>query len=137
MDELEQDVDSSSALDVNKLPPVYPCVTREESTEKPDGQRKRPSETSLLPGDESESGSLEKISHKKSAIEHDESDIQVIEPTTSLAASSGYLSEESLERRSHEVVSSAASGQVGPCVRTVAETSPMPDLFGQDEDGDT
>ena len=130
MDQLEQD------LDVNKLPQNYPCVTTSELSTA-DHQRKRPSESSS-PSDNlrAERGSSE--NQKKSATEHDEVDVQVIEATSSLASSSGYISGESLERQSREAVTIAVTGgQIGPCVRTVAETTPMPDLFAQDEDGDT
>lgn len=137
MEEIEEDSNSSPTLDTNKLPPANSCVT-EETTEKPDHWRIRQSELlelSKQSRNEIESGS----SHKKIAIEHEESDVQDIKRTTSLASSSsGFISAESLERQPQETVStSAAEGQVGDCVRTVAETSPMPDLFGQDEDGDT
>lgn len=137
MEEIEEDSNSSPTLDTNKLPPANSCVT-EETTEKPDHWRIRQSELlelSKQSRNEIESGS----SHKKIAIEHEESDFQDIKRTTSLASSSsGYISAELLERQPQETVStSAAEGQVGDCVRTVAETSPMPDLFGQDEDGDT
>lgn len=128
MDQREQD--SGSALAVNKVPPNYPCVT--ESTETTDRQQKRPSESSS-PSDDlrCDSGSLE--THKKSAIEHDETATQVM-ASSSLASSTG----ESLVRQSREFVTTTVTGgQVGQCVRTVAETSPMPDLFTQDEDGDT
>ena len=67
---------------------------------------------------------------KKSAIEHDETAIQVVETTS-------CISKESLERQSQVPTSAVTGGQAGQCVRTVAETSPMPDLFAQDEDGDT
>ena len=137
MEEIKEDSNSSPTLDTNKLPPANSCVT-EETTEKPDHWRIRQSELHELSKqspNEIESGS----SHKKIAIEHEESEVQEIQRTTSLASSSsGYISAESLERQPQETVStSAAEGQVGDCVRTVAETSPMPDLFGQDEDGDT
>ena len=129
MDQLEQNPD------VNKVPPNYPCVTTLESTA--DRPRKTPSESSS-PSDNlrAERGSSE--NQKKSATEHDEVDVQIIETTSSLASSSGYISGESLERQSREPVTIAVTGgQIGPCVRTVAETLPMPDLFAQDEDGDT
>lgn len=137
MEEIKEDSNSSPTLDTNKLPPANSCVT-EETTEKPDHWRLGQSELHELSKqspNEIESGS----SHKKIAIEHEESEVQEIQRTTSLASSSsGYISAESLERQPQETVStSAAEGQVGDCVRTVAETSPMPDLFGQDEDGDT
>lgn len=137
MEEIKEDSNSSPTLDTNKLPPANSCVT-EETTEKPDHWRIGQSELHELSKqspNEIESGS----SHKKIAIEHEESEVQEIQRTTSLASSSsGYISAESLERQPQETVStSAAEGQVGDCVRTVAETSPMPDLFGQDEDGDT
>ena len=67
---------------------------------------------------------------KKSAIEHDETALQVVETTS-------CISKESLERQSQVPTSAVTGGQAGQCVRTVAETSPMPDLFAQDEDGDT
>lgn len=133
LEEIEEDSKSSPTLSTNKLPPANSCVT-EETTEKPDHWRIRQSELQELSKhrpNEIESGS----SHKKIAIEHEESDVQDIQRTTSLASSSsGYISAESLERQPQ---ASAAEGQVGDCVRTVAETTPMPDLFGQDEDGDT
>ena len=133
LEEIEEDSKSSPTLDTNKLPPANSCVT-EETTEKPDHWRIRQSELQELSKqspNEIESGS----SHKKIAIEHEESEVQEIQRTTSLASSSsGYISAESLERQPQ---ASAAEGQVGDCVRTVAETTPMPDLFGQDEDGDT
>ena len=137
MEEIEEDSKSSPTLGTNKLPPANSCVT-EETTEKSDHWRIRQSELHELSKqspNEIESGS----GHKKIATEHEESDVQDIQRTTSLASSSsGYISAESLERQPQETVStSAAEGQVGDCVRTVAETTPMPDLFGQDEDGDT
>lgn len=134
LEEIVDDSTSSPTLDANKLPPANSCVT-EETTKKPDHWRIRQSLLHELPKQsrkETESGS----SHKKIAIEHEELDVQDIQRTSSLASStSGYISAESLERQT--VSTSAAEGQVGDCVRTVAETSPMPDLFGQDEDGDT
>ena len=119
MEEIEEDSNSSPTLDTNKLPPANSCVT-EETTEKSDHWRIRQSELHELSKqspNEIESGS----SHKKIAIEHEESDVQDIQRTTSLASSSsGYISAESLERQPQ---ASAAEGQVGDCVRTVAPTN--------------
>jgi len=101
-DQLKQD------LDVNKLPQNYPCVTTSELSTA-DHQRKRPLESSS-PSDNlrAERGSSE--NQKKSATEHDEVDVQVIEATSSLASSSGYISGESLERQSREAVTIAVTG---------------------------
>ena len=119
MEEIEEDSKSSPTLSTNKLPPANSCVT-EETTEKSDHWRIRQSELQELSKhrpNEIESGS----SHKKIAIEHEESDVQDIQRTTSLAfSSSGYISAESLERQPQ---ASAAEGQVGDCVRTVAPTN--------------
>lgn len=72
-----------------------------------------------------------KAKSKKRAIEHDEADTAVKE-----ASSSGLLLLcDTAERQT--VATATPTGQSSDCVRTVAETSPMPDLFGQDDDGDT
>ncbi|XP_068687147.1 B-cell lymphoma 3 protein homolog isoform X3 [Montipora foliosa] len=62
------------------------------------------------------------------AIEHDE-----LNESATREAPSQSSSVSSTETQSY----SSRSGQGGQCVRTVAETLPMPDLFAQDEDGDT
>ena len=84
------------------------------------------------------SGSKEKS--KKEATEHDEAYIVVVKASTSSAESPGlHTSTESggtVESQSHSSTTHT-SGQSNDCVRTVAETSPMPDLFAQDDDGDT
>lgn len=133
LERLEQDIDSRSA--VRALPNVS-CVTRdaESTTDDYDRPRKVPSESTSSPnhddpGSANEGGSDE--NRKRSATEHDEAEVQVLEATSSSR-------NESLERQSRELVTAVATGgQIGHCVRTVAETSPMPDLFAQDEDGDT
>ena len=68
------------------------------------------------------------------AIEHDELNKSATrEATCSGSSPSQSSSVSSTETQPY----SSRSGQGGQCVRTVAETSPMPDLFAQDEDGDT
>ena len=74
-----------------------------------------------------------KAKSKKRAIEHDETDTPVKEATS--ATSGLLLLCDTAERQI--VATSTPTGQSSDCVRTVAETSPMPDLFGQDDDGDT
>ena len=44
--------------------------------------------------------------------------------------------EEAIERGS-SIITSSLLGTGRQCVRTVTKTPPMPDLFAQDEDGDT
>lgn len=68
---------------------------------------------------------------KKRAIEHDEADT----PVKGATSSGLLLLCDTAERQT--VATATPTGQSSDCVRTVAETSPMPDLFGQDDDGDT
>lgn len=72
---------------------------------------------------------------KKRAIEHDEADSRVIEATSSAVSSGLLLLCDTAERQTATL--SETAGQSSDCVHTVAETSPMPDLFSQDDDGDT
>ena len=74
-----------------------------------------------------------KAKSKKRATEHDEADTRVIETT-----SSGLLLLcDTAERQLEAATPTVTSGQSSDCVHTVAETYPMPNLFGQDDDGDT
>ena len=129
MNQLEQEINSSSALGVNKLSrDDYPCVTLEVKPKRLSEFPSSPSDNLRTSEGRGKYGSAE--NRKKSAIEHDETAIQVVETTS-------CKSKESLERQSQVPTSAVTGGQTGQCVRTVAETSPMPDLFAQDEDGDT
>ncbi|XP_068731937.1 B-cell lymphoma 3 protein homolog isoform X1 [Montipora capricornis] len=68
------------------------------------------------------------------AIERDELNESATREATCFGSSPSQSSSvSSTETQSY----SSRSGQGGQCVRTVAETLPMPDLFAQDEDGDT
>lgn len=81
---------------------------------------------------------------KKEATEHDEADIADVKASSSTTVLSD-LSTSAVVRV--QVADSSPSNttsntshtlvQSNDCVRTVAETSPMPDLFAQDDDGDT
>lgn len=138
LDQLEQD--SSSTLEVNKTPPTdYSCVTLTTDHERTAGR----TVSALISAASSSSDDLRKDSgskarSKKRAIEHDEADTRVIEATSSATSSGLHLLSDTAERKSHATITPATvAGQSNYCVRTVAETSPMPDLFGQDDDGDT
>lgn len=110
--------------------PDYPCVTPLEAKK----STKAPSDSDLAEGGGAES-------QRKSAAERDKREIRVTEPATcqssSLACISGDQSREVVQ--SHRLVTSTVTaGEVGRhYARTAAEISPMPDVFGQDEDGDT
>lgn len=128
MERLEQD--SCSVL-VNNPPSdtdvtYYSCVTSED-----DRTKGLVASSDYLRKD---SESAEKSS-KKRAIEHDEADTRIIEVGTSSSGESFEGRESSVSSNSQTPVTTA--GQANDCVRTVAETSPMPDLFAQDDDGDT
>lgn len=136
MDELEQD--SSCTLEVNKTPPIeHSCVTQS-----PDHGR---TVSALISAATSSSDNLRnesesKAKARKRATEHDEGDTRVIEATSSATASGLHLLSETAERQSLATgtpTTVIAGLQSNYCVRTAAETSPMPDLFGQDDDGDT
>ena len=106
--------------------PDYPCVTPLEAKK----STKTPCDGHLAEG-----GSAE--SQRQSAVERDKREIRVTEPATcqssSLACISGDQSRAVVQ--SHRLVTSTVTaGQIG---RNYAEISPMPDVFGQDEDGDT
>ena len=131
LNHLEQEINFGSTLRINKLScDDYPCVTREVE---PKRLSEFPSSSDNLRASEGPGKCGSAGNRKKSAIEHDETAIQAVEATS-------YISKESLERQPQVVTmvtSAVTGGQAGPCVRTAAETSPMPDLFVQDEDGDT
>lgn len=128
LDRLGQDFCSS--LDENKsTPPTnFSCVT---VTLPSDRKPRKASPPNSREKKDDDNGS--KAKSKKRAIEHDETDTPITEATSS---NSGLLLLcDTAERQS--VATSTPTGQSSDCVRTVAETSPMPDLFGQDDDGDT
>ena len=125
LDRLGHDYCVSLEVDKSTRPTTLSCVTTILSSDR----------TSPAPDESPSPNSHEKkyddngskAKSKKRAIEHDEADNPVKEAT-----SSGLLLLcDTAERQT------VATGQSSDCVRTVAETSPMPDLFGQDDDGDT
>lgn len=121
----------------NKLPSVLACVT--DPIEGDSGLDKSSSLSDDLHGKQ---GS--KDNSKKEATEHDEADIVDVKASSSLTVVSGLST---LAKVCGEVADPSPSNtnvtaphtlvQSNDCVRTVAETSPMPDLFAQDDDGDT
>ena len=128
MDRLGQD--SSSSPEVNKpTPPTdFRCVTTEREL-----VRALPDATSSP--NARDNGS--KAKSKKRATEHDEADTRVIEETSYATPSGLLLLSDTADRQSVAATATVTTGQSSDCVLTVAETSPMPDLFGQDDDGDT
>ena len=128
MDRLGDDFGSS--LEENKSTPHtnLSCVTTPLSSDrKPPNVSSSPNSREKKNDD---NGSNAKS--KKRAIEHDETDAAVKEAT---AATSGLLLLcDTAERQSTQSVAiPTPTGRSSDCVRTV----PMPDLFGQDDDGDT
>ena len=129
MDRLGHDFYASVEENKSTPPTNFSCVTVPLLSD-----RKSP-DTSSSPNSREnkndDNGS--KAKSKKRAIEHDETDTPVKEATS--ATSGLLLLCDTAERQI--VATSTPTGQSSDCVRTVAETSPMPDLFGQDDDGDT
>lgn len=121
----------------NKPSSVQACVT--EPIEGDSGLDKSSSLSDDLHGKQ---GS--KDNSKKEATEHDEADIVDVKASSSSKVISGLST---LAEVCGEVADPSPSNtnvtaphtlvQSNDCVRTVAETSPMPDLFAQDDDGDT
>lgn len=121
----------------NKPPSVLSCVT--DPIEGDSG----PDKSSSLSDDlHDKQGS--KDNSKKEATEHDEADIvdvkassssKVVSGLSTLAEVCGEVADPSPSNT--DVTAPHTLVQSNDCVRTVAETSPMPDLFAQDDDGDT
>lgn len=124
----QEEHDSTRAPDVIESSLDYPCVTSLEAKR----STKAPSDSHLAEG-----GSAE--GQRKTADERDKREIRVTEPATCQSSSLACISGESREGlQSHRfVTSTVTAGQVGHYARTAAEISPMPDVFAQDEDGDT
>ena len=124
--------DYCASVELNKpAPPInlsYVTSTLSSDRKPPDA-----SSSPIDRGKYDDNGS--KAKSKKRAIEHDEADTRVIEATSSAASSGLLLLCDTAERQT--ATPTVTSGQSSYCVHTVAETSPMPDLFGQDDDGDT
>lgn len=121
----------------NKPPSVLSCVT--DPIEGDSGPDKSSSLSDDLHGKQGSKDNL-----KKEATEHDEADIVDVKASSSSTVVSGLST---LAKVCGEVADPSPSNtdvtaphtlvQSNDCVRTVAETSPMPDLFAQDDDGDT
>lgn len=117
----------------NKLPSVLACVT--DPIEGDSGLDKSSSLSDDLHGKQ---GS--KANSKKEATEHDEADIVDVKASSSskVVSDLSTLGEVADPSPSNTNVTTPHTlVQSNDCVRTVAETSPMPDLFAQDDDGDT
>lgn len=122
--------DFCSSLEENKSTPHtnFSCVTVTLPSDRKPWKASPPNSREKKDDD-----NRSKEKSKKRAIKHDETDTPITEATSS---NSGLLLLcDTAERQS--VATSTPTGQSSDCVRTVAETSPMPDLFGQDDDGDT
>lgn len=127
--------DSRSSLEVNKPSPPTDVFSRVTTTLSSDRQP-----VSALPDATSSPNARDngsKAKSKKRAIEHDEADTRVIEATSYATSSGLLLLSDTAERQAVDTATPTTAGQSSDCVRTVAETCPMPDLFGQDDDGDT
>ena len=117
----------------NKPPSVLSCVT--DPIEGDSGPDKSSSLSDDLHGKQGSKDNL-----KKEATEHDEADIVDVKASSSSKVVSGLstLGEVADPSPSNTNVTAPHTlVQSNDCVRTVAETSPMPDLFAQDDDGDT
>ena len=124
-----------SAFEVNKPPPTdRSCVT--DSTDQGRPVSTLEAAASSLSSEDLRKNNRSKEKSKKRAIEHDEADSRVIGATSSPTSPGLQLLSDTAERHS-QATATSTSGQSNDCVRTVAQTSPMPDLFGQDDDGDT
>ena len=132
MDQLGQE--SGSALEANKQPPDRSCVTHSFDKGRPVSTLEVASSSLSSEDLRKNNGSKEKS--RKRAIEHDEADSRVTETTSSPTSPGLQLLSDTAERHS-QATATSTTGQSNDCVRTVAQTSPMPDLFGQDDDGDT
>lgn len=119
--------DYCASLEVNK--PAPPTINFSGVTTTSSSDREPPDASS------SPNTRGSKPKSKKRAIEHDEADSRVIEATSSAVSSGLLLLCDTAERQTATL--SETAGQSSDCVHTVAETSPMPDLFSQDDDGDT
>jgi len=119
--------DYCASLEVNKPAPSSTNFSGVTTT--PSSDRESPDALSSpnAPGSKPKS--------KKRAIEHDEAGSRVTEATSSVVSSGLLLLCDTAERQTATL--SETTGQSSDCVHTVAETSPMPDLFSQDDDGDT
>lgn len=118
---------------------ILPCVTDLRGVGADSELDKPPSLSDDIPRIQGSSDNS-----RKEATEHDEANIVGVKASSSSTVLSG-LSTSAVVRG--EVADSSLSNttsttphtlvQSNDCVRTVAETSPMPNLFAQDDDGDT